>query len=205
MVGAFQQAIAKGGIQEVTVELVSAMQLSLRQGENQNGLVYCPLTIDIPPQFQFSHRDVFHACRDIPGRRHWVEQKFGIPSLSGNNGLGDHWLPIVWTAKGPLYGEVICEGMMPNSYLQPMDLPDPQRQPLYRLGFGLLEQLEAPPAVYLLQFGHYNDQIIFDRLWPFPAAPAIASISLQAPDLFSCHWRCLTGQAIREVQVLPVG
>jgi hypothetical protein len=46
-----------------------------------------------------------------------------------------------------------------------------------------------------------DNQIIFDRLWPFPASPAIASVKCQKPDLFACHWFCLTGKPIIELRI----
>jgi hypothetical protein len=91
---------------------------------------------------------------------------------------------------------------MPNSYHQPVDLDDAQRQALYNLGYQLLNSIDATPSVYLLQFAFSAEQeIIFDRLWPFPAAPAIASITVQQPDLFTCHWRCITNQSIPDITI----
>jgi hypothetical protein len=46
-------------------------------------------------------------------------------------------------------------------------------------------------------------EVIFDRLWPFPASPAIASIQTQQPDLFACHWHCLVGEPIMDLTILP--
>lgn len=108
--------------------------------------------------------------------------------------LGDLWLPIVLTKKGPIYGEVIGEGEIPNSYEQPIDFSnhgsdgydDQIRQSLYYLGYQLLESINAIPSVYLLQFRMLEQEIFFDRLWPFPATPAIASVESQQPDLFAC-------------------
>jgi hypothetical protein len=87
------------------------------------------------------------------------------------------------------------------SYAQPLHLPDRYRQPLYQLGQRLLGLVSASPAVYLLQFGFQGEEIVFDRLFPFPAAPAIASLGIQTPDLFECHWRCLTQQPIRDLRI----
>jgi len=112
------------------------------------------------------------------------------------------WLPVVLTAKGPLYAEVI--GLADDgSYQQPVDLSDVWRQPLYHLAYQLLQVLSAPPTTYLLQFGLPEQDLVFDRLWPFPTTPAIASIGVQEPDLFTCHWLCLTGQPISDLTIIP--
>jgi hypothetical protein len=89
----------------------------------------------------------------------------------------------------------------PPPYCQPIHLPDRQRQPLYQLAYRLLRSLAAPPAVYLMQFGLQEDGIQFDRLLPFPAEPAIASLGVQTPDLFTCHWRCLVGKPIHDLVI----
>jgi len=130
-------------------------------------------------------------CQDIAGLRQWVQTHTPLPSLPVAAPPGHHWLPIIWTAKGPLYSEAIA-ATGPHTYRQPYPLADRQRQPLYRAAFLLLDHLEAPPGVYLLQIA--IDPLQFDRLLPFPDRPAIASLGVQEPDLFACHWQCLTGQ-----------
>jgi len=91
-----------------------------------------------------------------------------------------------------------------GSYYQPVHLSDRHRQPLYRLGFQLLDVLSAPPAVYLLQFAWAEEyKVCFDRLIPFPDKPAIASVGVQTPDLFECHWLCITGQPIHDLVIYP--
>ncbi|MGC1394917.1 MAG: hypothetical protein WA828_11615, partial [Coleofasciculaceae cyanobacterium] len=112
------------------------------------------------------------------------------------------YLPIVLTAKGPLYGEVIRKAET-TPYQQPLDLPDNQRQPLYYLAYQLLQALSAPPSVYLLQFGYEGKEIIFSSLLPFPDIPALASIKVQEPNLFTCYWHCLTNQPILDLTILP--
>ena len=172
--------------------------------QNQAEILWCPLTLNLPENLEFPAQSLYQACRDVTGLRQSVEQ------LGHLTGVGDFWLPIVLTAKGPLYGEVI--GRVEDdesrrsepafkSYRQPVHLSDVWRQPLYQLGHQLLQFLSAPPAVYLLQFGFQEQGIVFDRLLPFPGEPAIASISVQKPDLFTCHWHCLTGQAIYDLQI----
>lgn len=129
-------------------------------------------------------------------------QQLGYETVGGGQRFGDLYLPVVLTAKGPLYGEVISEGEATSRYQQPVDLPDNQRQPLYHLAYQLLQSLSALPAVYLLQFGYNEQNLVCDRLWPFPGVPAIASIGVQEPDLFTCHWHCLTGQPILDLTII---
>jgi hypothetical protein len=145
-----------------------------------------------------SRETIYAACHDFLGLRQWVATNLGVAT-----GDFDLWLPIVLTAKGSLYGEVIGKASQsPQGYQQPVDLSDQERQPLYKLGFDLLHHLEAPPAVYLMQFGLINSEVGFDRLFPFPAAPAVASLGVQEPDLFTCHWYCLTGTPLRDLLIL---
>jgi hypothetical protein len=165
--------------------------------------IYCPLTIELPDSFDFPAKNIFSACRNVGKTRQLVEQVLGYKTSVGDFGMGHFWLPIVLTNKGPLYAEVIGEGAIPNSYEQPIDLPQSIRQSLYSLGCNLLDSISATPSVYLLQFGIRGQDIIFDRLWPFPAAPALASLKWQDPDLFTCHWYCLTNQPILELTTVP--
>jgi formate-dependent phosphoribosylglycinamide formyltransferase (GAR transformylase) len=90
---------------------------------------------------------------------------------------------------------------MPNSYEQPVAIPSRQLKSLHNLAEQLLDSLDASPATYLLQFSLYNGEIVFDRLWPFPAAPALITLKTQRPDLFTCHWQCLTKQSIKGVNI----
>lgn len=165
-----------------------------------SGAMVCPLTLDVPENLVFPGQDVFRFCRHVLAARVLVQEQLQVPTGDGN-----FWLPVVWTAKGPLYAEAI--GSEANkesgelSYFQPVHLSDVWRQQLYKLAYCLLDFLKAPPATYLMQFGNPGERICFDRLWPFPAAPAIASINLQVPDLFTCHWCCLTGTPIYDLQI----
>ncbi|MFW6264079.1 MAG: hypothetical protein ACOC3E_00970 [Cyanobacteriota bacterium] len=204
MVAALKDAIAAHSPQPLAVEIIAAPTLKSDKRFSQideNAYIYCPLTIQLPDNFQFPGKKIYQDCHDVQARRQWVKERFGYATTNQDSGSGHHWLPIVLTAKGPFYGEVIGEGEMPNSYQQPIDLTDEQRQPLYRLAYQLLDSLAAPPSVYLLQFTLGKKGIIFDRLWPFPAAPATASIGKQQPNLFTCHWHCLTGQPIRDIGI----
>ncbi|MEP0872623.1 hypothetical protein NDA01_22660 [Trichocoleus desertorum AS-A10] len=174
--------------------------------KKSESLLLCPLTLNLPNTFTWARQTIYQQCRDVDGLQQLVEQQLGC-----SIGQGCYWLPIVYTKKGPLYGEAITltneqvfeESLNnpPLSYSQPCHLSDAWRQQLYELGYRLLQMLSAPPATYLLQFGFQGRAICFDRLWPFPAAPAIASLGVQTPDLFACHWRCLTGQPILDLVV----
>ncbi len=142
--------------------------------------------------------EIVRLCADLEGLRTLVAERFAIGS-----GAGDLWLPIVCTARGSLFAEVIGQTTAGN-YYQPVHLSDRQRQPLYRFAFQLLDVLQADPAVYLLQFAWGEDyQVLFDRLIPFPDKPAIASVGVQSPDLFDCHWLCITGQPIYDLVICP--
>lgn len=200
-VRALKQAIASSsfeengsGGQDASVTVVAASSLSLEAIAPTTLLV--PLTLDLPDTIRFPRKTIYATCRDVPLLRQRVQQWDFLV------GEGQYWLPIVQTAKGPLYAEAIAPA--PSSgYCQPLHLADHQRQPLYRLGQRLLSTLSAPPAVYLLQFGYQGDRWCFDRLWPFPAPPAIASLDCQSPNLFSCHWHCLRGQPLRDIVIRP--
>ncbi|MBW3586518.1 MAG: hypothetical protein KY448_11970 [Cyanobacteria bacterium 0813] len=164
------------------------------------GAIICPLTLDVPSHLVFPAQDVFRFCGNVSVARDRVAQDLQVPVGDGN-----FWLPVVLTAKGPLYAEAIgAEAQKQSgelSYSQPVHLSDVWRQQLYELAYRLLNLLNAPPATYLMQFGFVGERICFDRLWPFPAAPAIASVGVQVPDLFVCHWYCLTNKPIYDVQI----
>ncbi len=118
---------------------------------------------------------------------------------------GDLWLPVVWTAKGPLYAEVI--GREGEGYRQPIHLRDEQRQPLYALARHCLVTQFAPPVptgVYLVQFALTGSDLQLGQIWPFPAEPALASLGVQQPDLFLCHWLCLNGTPILDLKIAPL-
>nr|WP_290227893.1 hypothetical protein [Trichocoleus desertorum] len=212
-------AIAQHHIQVFSVSQILHLnetnQAALFRGGGSQGsdpVLLCPLTLNLPDTFAWLAQTIYQQCRDVDALRRLVEQQFACAI-----GSGFYWLPIVYTKKGPLYGEVITLGenqesknqvlKLPDadlsqfSYCQPLHLSDEWRQPLYKLGYRLLRSLSAPPATYLLQFGFQGQTICFDRLWPFPAAPAIASLGVQTPDLFACHWRCLTDQPILDLVV----
>jgi hypothetical protein len=210
MVDALKDAIALHSPAHLSLEVTTTTDLAdalltPNQGSKLTAedIIWCPLTIDIPNSLQFAAGDIFQACSNVTALRQRVKQKLGYATVGSNQELGNLYLPVVLTAKGPVYGEVISEEPTTNVYQQPVDLPDNQRQPLYHLAYQLLQLLSAPPAVYLLQFGYNDQDIVFDRLWPFPAAPAIASIGVQEPDLFTCHWHCLTKQPIIDLTITP--
>lgn len=180
-------------------ETVSAGSFSSKNNRithKESNIIYCPLTIQLPECCNFPGKEIYAACKDLYRRRHWVEKNLGYKTSVGDSCLGNLWLPILVTDQGLLFAEIIGEGAIPNYYEQPIDFPANKRQSLHKLASNLLENLSATPAVYLLQFSLHNQEIIFDRLWPFPAAPALASFRSQKADLFDHHWRCLTGKAI---------
>ncbi|MCC3407933.1 MAG: hypothetical protein JGK17_20540 [Microcoleus sp. PH2017_10_PVI_O_A] len=166
-----------------------------------SGAIVCPLTLDVPSNLVFPGQNLFRFCANVLAARDRVAQELQVPVGDGN-----FWLPVVLTAKGPLYAEAIAGESDKLSgeltYSQPLHLSDVWRQQLYELACRLLvDLLNAPPATYLMQFGFVGDRIFFDRLLPFPAAPAIASVGVQVPDLFVCHWHCLTNQPIYDLEI----
>ncbi len=201
MINSFRKAIQEEN-PTTEVEVISTASLWSNPGlyKNKQDDLLCPLTIQLPEWFQFPNQKIYHDCRQVEYLRQWVKDNLerSTNSLSSQS-LGDLWLPVVLTLKGPIYGEVIREGEMPNLYQQPLDLDDKTRQILYCLAHKLLEYLVAPTSVYLIQFSLLDKEVIFDRLWPFPAAPAIASLKVQKPNLFDCHWRCLNNQPILDI------
>lgn len=160
--------------------------------------IYCPLTIQIPPALRLPAQDIFQACQDISGRREWVSQQLEIKVNLGSNSFGDRWLPVIVSPDGLRFGEVIGEREVPNAYQQPIEVNKQHRKPLMTLARKLIENLKAPPSVYLLQFSVLEGEIVFDRLWPFPAAPAIASLSNPEPNLYALYWQCIRKQQLIE-------
>ena len=205
MVEALQSSIAKYSNPSLEIEIVSAATLWSKHSRNLNKsrderAIYCPLTIQLPDYFDFPQKKIYSACKDVNARRRWVEKNLGFKTSVGDSWLGHLWLPIILTDK-PIFAEIIGEGSMPNSYEQPAVIPSRQRKSIHNLAGQLLDFLGAPPATYLLQFSLYNGEIVFDRLWPFPAAPALITLKTQKPDLFACHWHCLTQQPIPDINI----
>ncbi len=205
-VEAIKKAIASSTSAQHSVEVITSTDLA-QTSFPESEIIWCPLTLNIPDTLQFWGQNIFPACRNLPSLRQQIQQ-FGYKA-GDTQGIKSLYLPIVLTAKGPLYGEVIAET---SNYQQPLDLPDNQRQPLYHLAYQLLQALSAPPSVYLLQFGYEDEEIISDafgyapwayRLLPFPDIPALASIGIQKPNLFSCYWHCLTNQPILDLTIVP--
>lgn len=192
-----------------TLSLTQNRPDSIESDGIESGDLICPLALDLPELLGFPAATLYRACWDVLNLRQQVEAwQYPI-------GDGGFWLPIVLTAKGPLFAEAIGgrdlgipsqdgkDSLQPHSirshYIQPVHLSDRHRQTLYRLGYLLLQSLCALPAVYLLQFGLQDGEVCFDRLLPFPGQPAIASLDIQLPDLFACHWRCISGKTIRDL------
>ena len=192
-----------------TIEIISAATLwsknspttKIERSLNRNSdIIYCPLTIQVPEYFDFPQKKIYSACKDINARRRWVEKNLGCKTSVGDSWLGHLWLPIILTDQ-PLFAEVIGEGSMPNSYEHPITIPKRQLKSLHIMAEQLLDSLNATPATYLLQFSIYNGEIVFDRLWPFPAAPALITLKTQKPDLFTCHWHCLIDKPITNISI----
>lgn len=197
-----------------TVEICSVDALGDRlSGLSPDAYHLCLLTLEVPEAIAAALPNavltIYKQCQDVAGLRQTVQTTWGTPTGSGNL-----WLPIVLTARGPLYAEAIALSddtqLQPASdapdagacpYAQPIHLSDALRQPIYRLGGALLRQLNAPPSVYLMQFSMAAAGPVFDRLWPFPTLAAIASLGIQAPDLMSCYWHCLAGQPVLDIAI----
>ncbi|WP_211176326.1 hypothetical protein [Brasilonema sp. UFV-L1] len=224
MVSAIEMAIAEDTTQPTSVQVVAVNDftfvdegLGLKSWEPQTSsqlqeIIYCPLTLCLPENLGLPFEGIIQACRDVLGLRQQVRQHIQVAV-----GDGYYWLPVVLTAKGPLYGEVITlaeefnKKKLPDNlllcdltYSQPLHLSDALRQKLYKMAHNLLQFLSVPPATYLVQFGLEKSEICFDRLWPFPTAPALASIGVQKPDLLTCHWYCLTAKPILDLTIIPV-
>lgn len=222
MISALKRAINNSAEPPHTVQVLAANEFKYSGAVNQGldskqipnlctkDTIICPLTLDLPPELVFDAKAVFQSCRDVLGLRQRVLQKLRYSTNDGR-----FWLPVVLTAKGPLYGEVIslareaCEeepleglSLTDLRYYQPFHLSDLRRQQLYQLGKHLLKLLLAPPATYLVQFGFTDSDVHFDRLYPFPSAPAIASLDVQQPDLFACHWSCLTNMPVFDLTII---
>lgn len=156
----------------------------------------CPLTLKVPDDYAFPGTELFRACADLAAMRQRVA------AWHYTVGEGTYWQPLVWTVKGILFAEAIAMSDRHLAhYFQPFHLQDAKRQPLYALGQKLLRSLAACPGVYLMQFGINDHEVWFDRLIPFPGLPAIASVGVQTPDLFECHWKCLSQQPIWDLKI----
>lgn len=154
--------------------------------------ILCPLTLNIPHDLPFSGQKNYKYCRSLESLRQTVA------TWGYQTGEGEHWLPIILTAKGPLYGEAIQKRN--QTYEQPLHLGDRTRQTLYQLGYQLLRHIQAIPGVYLLQFGG-SDHPCFDRLIPFPDTPVLASLGVQEPDLLTSYWYCQIGTPLIDLQI----
>lgn len=163
----------------------------------------CPLSLGVlaDPRFpaDWPARSLWETCAAVESLRSRVAEELQWPTTAA----GDLWLPLVVTAKGPLYAEAIAHDPATGRFVQPHHLSDRDRQTAYRLAFELLTLLKLPPGVYLVQWGQdAAGETQFDRLYPFPAAPAIASLGVQSPDLLECHLRGLLSQPLRELAIL---
>ncbi|MBC7880908.1 MAG: hypothetical protein H7Y37_06190 [Anaerolineae bacterium] len=107
-------------------------------------------------------------------------------------------LPLVVTARGILYGEAI--GQRGAIAWQPEPLSDPQRQLLYKAARKIVGST-VKPGVTLLHFAVSPEALLFKSLSPFPDESALVTLNSQQPDLFTCHWRCVLGLPIIDLQV----
>jgi hypothetical protein len=107
-------------------------------------------------------------------------------------------LPLVVTARGILYGETI--GQRGNVSWQPESLSDPQRQILYAAARKIVGS-PMKPGVILLHFTVSSETLTFKSLNPFPDESALVTLSAQQPDLFTCHWRCVLGLPVVDLQI----
>lgn len=181
----------KQTIQRISPDIDATIQ-SLNTVKPLEEGIFCPLTLNIPHDLPFPGQKTYKYCRSPDALRQTVAT-WGYPT-----GEGDHWLPIILTAKGPLYGEAIQKAN--QSYEQPLHLGDKTRQTLYQLGYQLLRHVEAIPGVYLLQFGG-SDHPCCDRLIPFPDTPVLASLGVQEPDLLTSYWYCQIGTPLIDLQI----
>ncbi|WP_309732799.1 hypothetical protein [Chamaesiphon sp. OTE_75_metabat_556] len=156
--------------------------------------IYCPMTLTVPPAFQFWGQSIGQTCQQIDLLRDLVATTIGFKVGDG----GNLWLPIIWTSGDPICDEAIGKSEGDN-YRQPIHLDEIALRSISQFGCQLLTQLNAPPATYLVQFSQTDAGIMFDRLFPFPAIPALASVGVRQPDLFDCHWRCITNQSIGKI------
>lgn len=208
MVAALQKAIAQNQ-NSATIKLLGKTDLnSLNLPKD---VVFCPLSLHLPSNFDFPEKAIFKACENVEFFRYLISQKFGYITRTGN-----FWLPVVLTQKGPIYAETIGPkseistellttdlAELDLKYSQPVHFSDAMRQQIYEMAYNILKFLNASPATYLMQFGFIDREIWFDRILPFPAAPAIASINIQTPDLFACHWYCISNQPIVDLTIAP--
>ncbi|MDJ1176148.1 hypothetical protein [Roseofilum capinflatum] len=178
-------------INSISPDLNASIQSLNTLNPSDNGL-FCPLTFNIPDWLPFSGQKTYQYCRSLNSLRQTVTA-WGYAT-----GEGNHWLPLILTAKGPLYAEAIENRN--SSYHQPLHLGDRTRQTLYQLGYQLLRHIQAIPGVYLLQFGGTSDPC-FDRLIPFPDTPVLGSLGIQEPDLLTSYWYCQIGTPLIDLQI----
>lgn len=130
----------------------------------------------------------------------FVPQRLTLPWPAP--GAARLFLPIVWTARGPLYAETIAE--IADCWVQPWDLTDAMRQILYALAFrGLREHPQ--PGVYLLVLEPNAGETLAVGWRPMPDPAALVSVVVQRPDLFLCHCYAVARWPVVEVQIGQLG
>lgn len=184
---------------DVPVRVVRVSDVQSPLPPHDNSVLVLPLSLSVPPAMvSAAMGTMLAACRDRDALRQHVRDRLDVAV-----GDGRQWLPVVVTGRGPLYGEAIAFDSETAAFTQPDHLSDAARQPVYRTALRLLQSLDAPPSVYLMQFDlDPRHRVVFDRLYPFPARPALASFDVQRPDLFTCYWRCTTGRKLRDLAII---
>ena len=133
IVSALKDAIALYSPALATVDVVETSQLKKALANPSQDevidkdIIWCPLTLNVPNTLTFFGQNIFQVCKQERELRQWVGQKLGY-TTGASQPLGTLVLPVVCTAKGLLYAEVIGQGERVNEYHQPVDLPDKQRQ-----------------------------------------------------------------------------
>jgi len=130
----------------------------------------------------------------------FVPQRLALPWPAP--GAARLFLPIVWTARGPLYAEAIAQ--IEDRWVQPWDLTDATRQTLYALAFQALRG-HAQPGVYLLVLEPQAGETLAVGWRPLPDPAALVSVVVQQPDLFLCHCYAVAGWPVVEVQIGQLG
>jgi hypothetical protein len=125
-----------------------------------------------------------------------VETVLALPWLT--EPIETLYLPVVWTAQGPLYGELIAQ--LGAFYIQPWDIPDRTRQVLYDFAFQSLEGHRSW-GVYLLTFKQVADNFAFKGFTPMPHPAALVSTLCQQPHLFLAHIYSLYALPVIDLQI----
>ncbi|WP_019499623.1 hypothetical protein [Pseudanabaena sp. PCC 6802] len=173
--------------------------------------------------------EIVAACADLEGRRIWAKQIHGIDAIdTGNFWLPVVWTvrgPLYAEVitrrsdgryhqpfhlsdrfKQPLYHfaySLLTSLSAPPAVYLIQFTPQPPTigfTDSKGLAFGSQSPHQTQESIPNAKPLH-PPPILFDRLIPFPDEPAIASIGVQEPNLFACHWLCLTQQPILDLKI----